>query len=355
MKKLGIVLGLLFILAGLSFAAGTASKPARPETALFGGGFRSLQGLFDRAYGVLSTQAVYAGGKIRKPTASTAADNGHSLAVQVSFDPSRVGYAELLDLYLRSIDPTDGQGQFADRGPLYRPIVFYANEAQRTAAAAALAALGKTGPFAGKSLAVAVTALPSFVPAEDSEQDYALRKAQAFAGEEARSGRAAFLEKAWGKGADLGLPPAITSYSKPPAQELRKKLNPMQYQVTQEEGTEPPFANEYYNNERSGIYVDIVSGEPLFASTDKFDSGTGWPSFDRPLVPSNIVLKSDSTFGMVRIEVKSRFAGSHLGHLFDDGPAPTGLRYCMDSASLRFIPKEDMAKLGYGQFLRYVK
>jgi methionine-R-sulfoxide reductase len=126
----------------------------------------------------------------------------------------------------------------------------------------------------------------------------------------------------------------------------------MQYNVTQEEGTEPPFQNEYFNNEKSGIYVDIVSGEPLFSSTDKFDSGTGWPSFTRPLVPGNIVFHKDSTFGMVRTEVRSRYADSHLGHLFNDGPMPTGLRYCMDSASLRFIPVDNLQKEGYGQYLK---
>ncbi|HET7839118.1 MAG TPA: peptide-methionine (R)-S-oxide reductase MsrB [Rectinemataceae bacterium] len=356
MKRLAFILGVSMLLgAGSSFAAGPANQAANPETAVFGGGFRSLQGVFDRTYGVLSTEAVYAGGKARKPTAATPAENGHALAVLVSYDPSRVGYPELLDRYLRSIDPTDGEGQFADRGPLYRPVVFYTSQAQRSAAAASLDALSRNGPFAGKHLAVAVLPAPSLVPAEQAEQDFALHNPEAYAAAEAKSGRLAFLERAWGRSSDAGLPPAVSAYKKPPLDALRKSLNPMQFQVTQEEGTEPPFANEFWNNERAGIYVDIVSGEPLFTSTDKFDSGTGWPSFDRPLVPSNIVLKMDTSFGMTRIEVKSRYAGSHLGHLFDDGPAPTGLRYCMDSASLRFIPKEDMQRLGYGQFLKYVK
>lgn len=139
---------------------------------------------------------------------------------------------------------------------------------------------------------------------------------------------------------------------KPSQAELKKKLTPTQYQVTQEEGTERPYKNEYWDNHKEGIYVDIVSGEPLFSSLDKFDSATGWPSFTRPLVKENLVEKRDiSLFGGVRTEVRSKFANSHLGHVFDDGPKPTGLRYCMNSAAMRFIPKEDLVKEGYGEYL----
>ena len=143
-----------------------------------------------------------------------------------------------------------------------------------------------------------------------------------------------------------------TSFQKPSDSELQKKLSPMQYRVTQHEGTEPAFRNEYWDNHEAGIYVDVVSGEPLFSSLDKYDSGTGWPSFTRPLVPENIKTKTDRMLGMVRTEVRSAHADSHLGHVFADGPRPTGLRYCMNSASMRFIPVSQLAAQGYGEYLK---
>jgi methionine-R-sulfoxide reductase len=146
-----------------------------------------------------------------------------------------------------------------------------------------------------------------------------------------------------------------TTYTKPSDEELKKKLSPMQYRVTQHEGTEPPFRNEYWDNHEPGIYVDVVSGEPLFSSLDKYDSGTGWPSFTRPLVPQNIKTKTDRTLGMARTEVRSANADSHLGHVFDDGPRPTGLRYCMNSASMRFIPARELAAQGYGEYVKLFK
>jgi methionine-R-sulfoxide reductase len=142
----------------------------------------------------------------------------------------------------------------------------------------------------------------------------------------------------------------MSDFSKPSDAELRKQLTPKQYEVTQHEGTEPPYRNEYWDNKQPGIYVDVISGEPLFCSLDKYDSGTGWPSFTRPLEPDNVVTRTDFRLLLPRREVRSRNAGSHLGHVFDDGPAPTGLRYCLNSAALRFIKAEDLQQAGYGQY-----
>ncbi len=143
----------------------------------------------------------------------------------------------------------------------------------------------------------------------------------------------------------------MKDYTKPPESELRNRLSRIQFEVTQHEGTEPAFNNEFWDNKKPGIYVDVVSGEPLFSSQDKYDSGTGWPSFTRPLEPDNILTHSDQSLFMPRIEVRSKAGESHLGHVFDDGPAPTGLRYCMNSATLRFIPVEELEREGYGKYL----
>ena len=153
------------------------------------------------------------------------------------------------------------------------------------------------------------------------------------------------------QGAKAQEDPAMCGFQKPSAEELKKKLTARQYDVTQHEGTEPPFQNEFWNEHRDGIYVDVVSGEPLFSSLDKYDSGTGWPSFTKPLEPDNVKTRTDRKLFVPRTEVRSKMGDSHLGHLFDDGPSPTGKRYCMNSASLRFVPVERLEAEGYGKYL----
>jgi len=300
---------------------------------------------------VIDAVSGYTGGESENPTYEqvSSGQGGHLECVQVLYDPAKVTYDRLLDVFWRHVDPTDPGGQFSDRGPQYRTAIFYQDEAQRRKAEASRKTLAESGRFR-EPIVTEIRPLERFYPAENYHQDYYKKNSLRYTLYRQGSGRDRFIAQSWG--APDGKPaPTGPSYTKPSEAELRRWLSPTQYIVTQEEGTEPPFENEFWNSKSEGVYVDIVSGEPLFLSADKFDSGTGWPSFTRPADPNFVVEREDRSHGMLRVEVRSRFADSHLGHLFPDGPPPTGQRYCINSAALRFIPRADMEREGYGEYL----
>jgi peptide methionine sulfoxide reductase msrA/msrB len=336
---------------GVAVEADPAAGTALPgggglETATFAGGcFWCIDAPFEDLGGVTKVVSGYSGGNVLNPTYEqvSTGSTGHLETVQVTFDPRVISYSEILDVYWREFDPTDDGGSFYDRGSQYVSAIFYHDGTQRAIAEATKQLLERSGVF-GKPIVTKIVPFESFYPAEEYHQHYCRTNSGQYHSYRAGSGRDAYIEKTWGK-------IAWTDFSKPQEDELKKKLTPLQFQVTQREGTERPFDNDYDENKRPGIYVDRVSGEPLFSSTDKFNSGTGWPSFTKPIDPRTLAKKSDRSLMEERVEVRSRWGDSHLGHVFYDGPQPTHLRYCMNSAAMRFIPVDEMQNAGYGNFL----
>ena len=329
---------------------------------LAGGHFWCIESDFRSLKGVTAVFSGFTGGKKENPTYEEvcAQNTGHREAIRVYFDTSMITFLEILLFYWKHIDPTDPDGQFIDRGQSYQTAIFCHDDEQMRIATASKKHVEESGIFRGK-IVTSIFPLAEFYPADEHHQNYAKKDPLRYQAYLISSGRDQFLKKLWTPEAlalfadhEGGLGFQGEYFVKPSKEELKKELGPLAYRVTQEDDTELPFQNPYYNEERDGIYVDIVSGEPLFSSREKYDSGTGWPSFFDAFVSSNIVTnKDEKELLQPRSEVRSRWAGSHLGHLFQDGPAPTGRRYCVNSASLRFIPKEDMEAQGYAVYLKF--
>lgn len=314
------------------------TQPSLEKATFAGGCFWCMVTPFEELPGIRSIVSGYTGGHTEHPTYEEVCTDrtGHAEAVQITFDPAVFPYKKLLELFWQQIDPTDPGGQFYDRGSSYRTAIFYHNEKQREEAEESKRQLERSGRF-DKPIATEIVPASAFYPAEEHHQDYHRKQPAHYKRYRTGSGRDAFIAKHW-------------SVSERDKARLKEELTPMQFHVTQNNGTEPPFQNEFWNHTGDGIYVDIVSGEPLFSSRDKYDAGCGWPSFTRPLRSYHIEEKLDLSHGMVRTEVRSRYGDSHLGHVFDDGPGPNGLRYCINSAALRFIPKEKLEEEGYGEY-----
>ncbi len=326
-----------------------------------GGCFWCTESDYEKLPGVKEAVSGYMGGNIENPTYNQVASGStnHREVVKVIYDPTKITYRRLALELLRETDPTDADGSFFDRGHQYTSAIYYQNDEEKKIAKEAIKELEERGVFS-KPIVTSVEIVSTFWVAEKYHQDYYKKNSLQYTYYRNSSGRDDFIESVWGGGEydDLfedGGQENMTkwqNFQKPSDETLRQALSPLQYAITQKEGTERPFDNEYWNNHEAGLYVDVVSGEPLFSSTDKFDSGTGWPSFLKPIDYDFVTEKSDYKLIVRRTEIRSKYADSHLGHIILDGPIENDrIRYCMNSAALRFVPKESLEKEGLGEYI----
>lgn len=334
------------------------------KTAIFAGGcFWCVEADFEKLKGITKIIPGYSGGESENPTYENYAEGGHREVVEVTYDPKKTDYKSLVEHAVIYGDPTDSGGSFHDRGKYYSPAIFYGTEEEKDIAMAVIAEIDAKKIYE-KPIAMEILERSKFYPAEEYHQKYHDKNPVHYGLYRASSGRDGFIEKHKEAARKEGflkddeepllMPENLNfeKFQKPSEEFLKEKLTPLQYEVIRNEGTERAFMNEYNDNKAEGIYVDRVSGEPLFSSNDKYDSGTGWPSFTRPIQEENVIKHEDKGLFMTRTEIRSRHADSHLGHVFPDGPKDGGgKRYCMNSAALLFIPKEKMEEKGYGRFL----
>ncbi|UJF17788.1 peptide-methionine (R)-S-oxide reductase MsrB [Vibrio sp. SS-MA-C1-2] len=381
-KSISIIFTIVVSALSLSFFSTADDSMGKAKTTdshyqvatLAGGCFWCTEADLEKLNGVIDVESGYAGGDIINPTYKQVASGRtqHIESIKVIYDPAIVSYQQILDYFLRHIDPTDGTGSFVDRGAQYRPAIFPHNQEQKEVATEFLRQVEALGIYQ-KPLKVEIIDYTNFYLAEGYHQDYYTKNPIRYGYYRNASGRDQYLTSIFGKDRKTS-PMTLTAmidkssmndvkvnqskmmtYHRPTEAEIKSRLTDMQYYVTQEDGTERAFDNEYWDNKEDGIYVDIVTGEPLFSSVDKYKSGTGWPSFTKPIDGIYVTTQTDYKLIFPRTEVRSKIGGSHLGHVFTDGPDPTGLRYCMNSAAMNFIKKQDLEAQGYGEYVALFK